>query len=48
MLRQSECVLVYFFAELTDVIADFGLDFCQLGFGLLGHLNNVEFGIDVA
>lgn len=47
MLSQSESVLVQFFTQSTDVVADVVFDFGQFSFGFFGDLYHIKSGVDV-
>ena len=48
MLSQSKGILIDLLAKLADEISDSVFNLGQLGFGLLGDLNNVELRVNVA
>ena len=47
MLSQSKGILIDLLAKLADEISDPVFNLGQLGFGLLGDLNNVELRVNV-
>ena len=48
VLSQSKGILIDLLAKLADEISDPVFNLGQLGFGLLGDLNNVELRVNVA
>lgn len=47
MLRQSKSIFIELLTEPTNVISDVVLDLCELGFRLVGDLNDIKRRVDV-